>query len=147
MASTQEIRAWAHKNGVKVNDRGAIPRTVQEAYKEAHRRPRKAGSNGSTAPEKAPEPVAQSNGSMPQAHESEGRPTVLLIQETVNGNTIMSFVKSEAVYVDTFSVNWDEMDSYDNVMEALTETRLLPEGEERARIVKSLAGRLVEVGG
>jgi hypothetical protein len=145
VATTQEIRRWAADNGVKVAPRGAIPKQVQEAYKEAHRRRPKAESNGSTAP-KAEPVTTEVTGTMPQAQEHEGRPTVLLIQETVNGNTIMSVIKSEAVYVDTFSVNWDQLNTYDDVMEALTETRLLPESEERKRLVKSLAGRLSEVG-
>ncbi|MFF4283645.1 Lsr2 family protein [Streptomyces kronopolitis] len=33
---TAEIRAWAKKNGFKVNDRGRVPVDIKEAYEKAH---------------------------------------------------------------------------------------------------------------
>lgn len=36
--STQAVREWAKKTGLKISDRGRIPEDVQEAYNKAHRR-------------------------------------------------------------------------------------------------------------
>jgi hypothetical protein len=34
---TDKIRAWAREQGLEVNDKGRIPKAIQDAYEEAHK--------------------------------------------------------------------------------------------------------------